>query len=87
MDRQKSLKTSQGTTLRAKQIKGLIRSLKQKIQKIQKEGEVAPPNCHIIRYQVTQNQKIYWYYKLQAAEPIFTQATDSAKKTLICVFR
>ncbi len=64
MSTQKSLKTSQQATLRAKQIKSLIRKLKQKIQKIEREGELAPPNCHIIRYQINRNQKIYWYYKL-----------------------
>ena len=81
MSTQKSLKTSQEATLRAQQIKSLIRKLKQKIQKIEREGEVAPPHCHIIRYQINRNQKIYWYYKLQAAEPIFPMATDSNKKT------
>jgi hypothetical protein len=55
--------------------------LKQKIQKIEAEGEVAPPRCHIIRYQTKQNQKIYWYYKLQANEPLFPTATDSNKKS------
>ncbi len=35
------------------------------VQKLEREGEVAPPHCHIIRYQTKQNQKIYWYYKLQ----------------------
>ena len=45
MSTQKSLKTSQEGTLRAKQIKSLIRNLKQKIQKIERSGEVAPPHC------------------------------------------
>jgi hypothetical protein len=35
----------------------------------------------VIRYQTKQNQKIYWYYKLQAAEPIFPTATDNQKKS------
>ncbi len=81
MSRQKSLKTSQSAQARAKQIKATIRKLKQKIQKIERSGEVAPPNCHIIRYQTKPNQKIYWYYKLQAAERIFPMATDNSKKT------
>ena len=29
------------------------------------------------------NQKIYWYYKLQAAEPIFPIAADSNRKLII----
>ena len=81
MSRQKSLKTSQSAQARAKQIKATIRKLKQKIQKIEREGDVAPPNCHIIRYQTKQNQKIYWYYKLQAAERIFPMARDPNKKS------
>ena len=51
MSTQKSYKTSQSAQLRAQQIKATIRKLKQKIQKLKREGEVAPPNCHIIRYQ------------------------------------
>ena len=67
--------------LRSKQIKSLIRSLKQKIKKIEQEGEVAPANCHILRYQVNRNGTIYWYYKLQAASSIFPMATNSLQKT------
>jgi hypothetical protein len=81
MSRQKSYKTSQSSTVRAQQIKATIRKLKQKIQKLEREGEVAPTHCHIIRYQTKQNQKIYWYYKLQAAEPIFPMARDPNKKS------
>lgn len=74
-------KTSQAASLRAQQIKTVISQLKRKIQKLEREGEVAPPNCHLIRYQVSQNQKIYWYYKLQASDPIFERATSPQKKT------
>ncbi len=81
MSTKKSYKTSQTAQLRAQQIKATIRKLKQKIQKLERSGEVAPPNCHIIRSQTKQNQKIYWYYKLQAAERIFPMATDSSQKT------
>ena len=81
MPQHDSLSTNQEASLRAKQIKSIIRKLKRKIQKISSEGEVAPPHCHVIRYQTKQNQKIYWYYKLQAAEPIFPTATDKNKKS------
>ena len=81
MSSHSELKTSQDVHLRAKQIKSLIRSLKQKIKKIEREGEVAPANCHIIRYQVNGKGTIYWYYKLQAAESIFPMATNNEKKT------
>jgi len=55
--------------------------MKQKIKKIEREGEVIPRDCHIIRYQVNRNQKLYYYYKLQSTSPIFPMATDSQKKT------
>ena len=81
MPQYNSLKTNQEASLRAKQIKAAIRKLQRKLQKISSEGEVAPPHCHVIRYQTKQNEKIYWYYKLQAAEPIFPTATDENKKS------
>ena len=81
MPQHNSLSTNQEASLRAKQIKATIRKLKRKLQKISSSGEVAPPHCHVIRYQTKQNQKIYWYYKLQAAEPIFPTATDENKKS------
>ena len=81
MSTEKSQKTTQSATIRAKQIQGLIRKMKQEIKKIEREGEVAPLDCHIIRYQVNRNQKLYYYYKLQSTSPIFPMATDSRKKT------
>jgi hypothetical protein len=85
MSQSDSLKTNQEVSLRVKQIKATICKLKRQIQKIYSEGEVAPPHCHVIRYQTKQNKKIYWYYKLQAAEPIFPTATDKNKKTNIYI--
>ena len=81
MPQHNPLSTNQEASLRAKQIKATIRKLKRKIQKISDEGEVAPPHCHVIRYQTKRNEKIYWYYKLQAAEPIFPTATDKNQKS------
>lgn len=76
-----SKSTNQVASVRAKQIKATIGKLKRQVQKILASGEVAPPHCHVIRYQTKQNQKIYWYYKLQATEPIFPTATDRQKKS------
>lgn len=81
MSRESKALTTQSPIVRGKQIKSTISKFKKQIKKIKSEGEVAPPHCHIIRYQVRRNQKIYWYYKLQANEPIFDRATDSSKKT------
>ena len=57
MPKDNSLKTNQEASLRAKQIKATIRKLKRKIQKISSEGEVAPPHCHVIRYQTKLSSK------------------------------
>jgi len=73
--------TTQAPIVRGKQIKSAVRKLKNPIKKIQSEGEVAPKNCHIIRYQIRRNQKIYWYYKLQAREAIFPMVDNPDKKT------
>ena len=81
MSRDAKALTAQAPIVRGKQIKSAIRKLKNKIKKIKSEGEVAPKNCHIIRYQIRRNQKIYWYYKLQAAEPIFPMVKDLNKKS------
>ncbi|MGF1488904.1 MAG: hypothetical protein ACFBSE_17605 [Prochloraceae cyanobacterium] len=81
MSRDAKALTAQAPIVRGKQIKSAIRKLKNKIKKIESEGEVAPENCHIIRYQIRRNQKIYWYYKLQAKEPIFPMLDNPEKKT------
>ena len=65
---------------RAERLTTTITALKVKIQQIFDEGEVAPKECYVARYQVRQQQKIYWYYKLQATEPIFEQAFISSKE-------
>ncbi len=57
MPKDNSLKTNQEASLRAKQIKATIRKLKRKIPKISSEGEVAPPHCHVIRYQTKLSSK------------------------------
>lgn len=66
---------------RAERLTATIAVLKVKIQQVFDEGEVAPKGCYVARYQVRQKQKIYWYYKLQATDAIFEQATDSKKKS------
>ncbi len=81
MSRDSKALTAQAPIVRGKQIKTAVRKLKNKIKKIKSEGEVAPENCHIIRYQIRRNQKIYWYYKLQAKEPIFPMLDNPEKKT------
>ena len=56
---------------RADQLQTAIAVLKQEIQLIEASGELAPPGCRVMRYQVKTKTGEYWYYKLQALEPIF----------------
>ncbi len=38
-----------------------------------------PPGCHLARYQARGQYKAYWYYKLQASEPIFVSKKGQGK--------
>lgn len=69
--------SSENKLERFDRITAAISALKQQIQKIEAEGQVAPYGCVVSRYQVRQQQKIYWYYKLQAQKPIFPKAQDN----------
>ena len=44
-------------------------------QQLLKLGELAPFGAWVARYQVRQNNKKYWYYKLQVSQPYFQCAT------------
>ncbi|MGK7875710.1 MAG: transposase [Xenococcaceae cyanobacterium] len=56
---------------RADQLQAAIVILKQEIQLLEASGNVASPGCRVMRYQVKTKKGKYWYYKLQALEPIF----------------
>ena len=62
---------------RADQLQAAIAVLQQEIQKILTEGKVAPPGTRVMRYQVKRKNGCYWYYKLQAQEPIFPTSSKS----------
>ncbi len=64
---------------RANRITEAIVSIRKSIELLESSGALAPPGCSIIRYQARGNKKRYWYYKLQASEPIFP--TKSGKMT------
>jgi len=71
--------TNQPTELRAKQLQKLIGKINRQIRNIEKTGTVAPPTCNVIRYQIRQNQKIYYYYKLQSKNEIFPTVNSDSK--------
>jgi hypothetical protein len=52
-------------------IKQAITALEKQRRQILKQGELAPSGAWVARYQVRQNNKKYWYYKLQAPTPCF----------------
>ena len=64
---------------RAERLLSTIAILEQQIKDISASGEVAPPGCHLARYQARGQYKAYWYYKLQAKEPIFPSKKESGK--------
>jgi hypothetical protein len=58
-------------------IKKPIAQLKKQQRQIVKQGELAPKAAWVARYQIRQNTKKYWYYKLQVPHPYFPRATSS----------
>ncbi len=76
-------KTSQTRQLeklnRAERLLATIANLEAQIEKISGSGEVAPPGCCLARYQARGQYKPYWYYKLQAKQPIFISKQGAGK--------
>ncbi|MDZ7955689.1 transposase [Nostoc sp. DedQUE09] len=62
---------------RFEQIKKAITVLEKQQAIILRQGALAPQGAWVARYQVRQNLKKYWYYKLQASTPCLPQATSS----------
>ncbi|GAX44261.1 hypothetical protein NIES4075_52790 [Tolypothrix sp. NIES-4075] len=58
------------------QVFSLKERLEQEIQTILANGKIAPSGCWIVRYLATGRKEKYWYYKLQATEPIFPTKTN-----------
>lgn len=74
------LKTSGEKKEREIKLVSLLKKLKSLKKSISKKGEVAPTGCNLIKYKISQNKKLYNYYKLQGYEPIF-ETLDGKKKT------
>lgn len=62
---------------RFERIKKAITVLEKQQAIILRQGALAPQGAWVARYQVRQNLKKYWYYKLQASIPCLPQATSS----------
>ena len=63
--------SKQDQLARVEQLQAAMTVLTEEIQRIEASGDVAPPGCRVMRYQVKTKTGAYWYYKLQALEPIF----------------
>ena len=62
---------------RFERIKKVITTLEKQQRLFLKQGELAPSGAWVARYQVRQNHKKYWYYKLQMPTAYFQCATSS----------
>lgn len=77
MPRPKVNDTELDKIARFERIHKAITALEKQQAQILKQGALAPPGAWVARYQVRQNLKKYWYYKLQASTPCFPRATSS----------
>ncbi|EGJ32200.1 MULTISPECIES: hypothetical protein [Moorena] len=79
MGRRVSRKSQQDTLERITRLQTAIASLETYQKFFEGQGELAPEDAWVARYQVRQLQKAYWYYKLQASSPTF-KTTGSRPK-------
>jgi hypothetical protein len=77
MPRPKINDTEQDKNARVERITKAITALEKQQAQILRQGVLAPPGAWVARYQVRQNLKKYWYYKLQASTACFQRATSS----------
>ena len=70
---------SESDLVKADRLLSAIADLEQQVEQIRATGEIAPPACHVARYQVKRPHQSYWYYKLHASDPIFKRANRSRK--------
>jgi hypothetical protein len=76
MSRPSNNDIEQDKLARFDRIKKAIAQLKKQQRFFLKQGELAPVAAWVARYQVRQNIKRYWYYKLQVPHPYFKSATS-----------
>lgn len=76
MPRPRANDTQQDKLARFERIKKTITALEKQQALLLKQGELAASGAWVARYQVRQNLKKYWYYKLQAPIPYFQCVTS-----------
>ncbi|AUB44945.1 hypothetical protein COO91_11200 (plasmid) [Nostoc flagelliforme CCNUN1] len=77
MPRLRANDIEQDKIARFERIKKAITALEKQQKQILKQGDLAPEGAWVARYQVSQNRKKYWYYKLQVPTPSLPCATSS----------
>ncbi|MBC6435218.1 transposase [Nostoc sp. HG1] len=77
MPRPRTKDIEQDKIARFEQVKKAITALEKQQKQILKQGQMAPEGAWVARYQVRQNRKKYWYYKLQVPTPSLPCATSS----------
>ena len=70
---------SESDLVKADRLQAAIAALEQQVEQIRATGEIAPPACHVARYQVKRPHQSYWYYKLHGERP-HLQASQSFQK-------
>jgi hypothetical protein len=73
MGRRKYIESEQDKLNRMQRLTEAIAEIESYLQFFEDKGQQADVGCWVVRYQVRQKDKIYWYYKLQADRPIFEQ--------------
>lgn len=76
MPRSRANDTEQDKLARFERIKKAIIALEKQQALLLKQGDLAASGAWVARYQVRQNLKKYWYYKLQVPTPYFQCATS-----------
>ncbi|NER50107.1 MAG: transposase [Symploca sp. SIO1A3] len=79
MGRRVSPHSQQDKLQRITRLQTAIASLETYKNFFERQGELAPYDAWVSRYQVRQPKKVYWYYKLQASSPTFTTTGDRPK--------
>jgi hypothetical protein len=79
MGRRVSSKSQQDKLERISRLQSAIASLETYQNFFNRQGELAPVDAWVARYQVRQPEKAYWYYKLQASSPTFITRGETSK--------
>ncbi len=73
MGRKRYIESEQDKLDRMQRLTEAIAEIESYLQFFEDKGQQAEDGCWVVRYQVRQKDKIYWYYKLQADREIFEQ--------------